>query len=257
MMLAAPWPLLPATSGLSFTSSPSRATHLLLATFPIGTQPLRFLPSKSGRGFVHFFGIGRSRTGAFTPAIIEPSVASPRFSMPASLSASGEVSSQLIAGPELASCTTTISLPDSTLASVIVCHAPPLGCTRPSILPPSSVSSIHCGYDLPSAGVTVTSQRPRNSRVPCAETVGASAVAKTETDKTDAKRALFITRLSVTFPGLGVSRVPGKLRFGSCEYRYTPICSGTMQREIGDSQPSCSPTPRQFASPFPLHLNLA
>ena len=26
---------------------------------------------------------------------------------------------------------------------------------------------------------------------------------------------------------------------------------------LGDSQPSCSLTPPQFASPFPLHLNLA
>src|ERR1019366_981201 len=126
MMLAAPWALLPGTSGLSFTSSPSRATHLLFSTFPIGSQPLRSLPSKRGLDLVHFLGIGRSSEGALAPASNGPS-ASPCFSMPASLPEPADVISQFVSGPEPASPTTTTSLPDCIWAPTIGCHAPPLG----------------------------------------------------------------------------------------------------------------------------------
>jgi hypothetical protein len=38
----------------------------------------------------------------------------------------------------------------------------------------------------------------------------------------------------------------------------TPICSAMMQKsDPWDSQPSCALILLQFASPFPLHLNLA
>ena len=44
LQICRPGAALPFTSGLSLTSSPSRAIHLLLLTLPIGSHPLRSLP---------------------------------------------------------------------------------------------------------------------------------------------------------------------------------------------------------------------
>src|SRR5262252_649496 len=107
-MFAAPgprgWPS--AGGGLSLTSSPLRATHLLFCTLPIGSQPVRSLPLNNSIGALHDFGIGFFNAGARIPEIDEPA-ASPRFSTPAILSPA-TVKSHVTSGPRPAGDTVAI-----------------------------------------------------------------------------------------------------------------------------------------------------
>src|SRR5215831_13583078 len=93
----------------SLSSSPSLATQWLAAA-PMGSQPVRSLPLKSGSGLVQAVGMGRFSAGERTPSNCADTVP-PRLTSPLNRSPL-EVNSHTEAGPRPPSMV-TISLPPS------------------------------------------------------------------------------------------------------------------------------------------------